>query len=174
MKRRDVLKGAGVLASAQFINTQSAQAQFLIGQFSGGQPPTPSFVVVTQGVSLAALQVLKPAEALVATEISGGLGVGGIASGNNYDLVLNGNNIDSRGGLDISTPAGAAFATTRLACIDGHWHTVFQASPVNAAGEVVTVIQVDAAGATYTPMTLAQAKALAPKLFVDFAPGQRS
>ncbi len=178
IRRRSLLKGAAataaVAATGKFVQPQEAAAQFLTGL--GGIPPTPNYVIVTRGVSQAALQVLKPVQSLVCTEVAGGLGVGGIGSGNNYDGVLNSNNLDFRGGIsNWNTPAGHAFWDPLLASVDGQFHTVFQATPDNADGDVVTAITVDAAGTSYTAMTLAQARALpgGSKLFADFVKGQR-
>ncbi len=176
IRRRTVLKGAGATVAGALLPLPKTQAQFLTNPPGSPVPSTPNLVIVTRGASQAVLQVLKPTQDLVCTEVAGGLGVGGIGSGNNYDGVLNGNNINFRGGIsNWNDPAGHAFWDPLLGSVDGQFHTVFQATPANADGEVVTAIKVDAAGAAAVPMTLAQAKALpgGSRLFADFVKGQR-
>ena len=152
MKRRAVVAALAALAALRFIKPKSAKA-LISGPLVA---PGPSYVTVTRGTSQAVIQVLTPTDAQVSTIVSGGPG---------YDYYIDGIAHSWTQGLSASAIAGVN-STGFLVSTNGQWHIVFQVSPTDAAGEIVTVIQVDDKGAQYVPMTLAQAHALAPQLFV--------
>jgi hypothetical protein len=177
IKRRSFIQGAA--ATAAIAEAKEAQAQFLLGTpISPPPPPITDYVLVQNGNSQALIQVLSPAIANVKTEIAGG---GPVPPANSvpgpvYAYWINGAQFDwSLDQTGVTPLPGSSITSVQtngyLWHTQSQWRISFSATPANAAGEAVTVIQVDAAGSSPTPITLAQAKALAPQLFVDYSAG---
>ncbi len=133
-----------------------------------GPPPPPAtgdFVVVQRGASQAVIQVVKPLATNFMVQVSGGGTTQYPLDGSGFDYWMNGAQNPWNGGLPVAQAADIANRHT-IDVTNLQWHIVFQATPAQAAGELVTIIEVGAWGDAYAPKTLADVQALAPQLFV--------
>lgn len=145
-----------------FFNSPVPSDGLSVGADNASPLPAQSYVIVQRGVSQAVIQVVKPTADLVTLQVSGG----GVAYANpdtNWDYWINGAQTLWYGG---NLPQADVISRKLMDVTNGQWHMVWQVTPDNAAGELVTIIEVGAVGDTYTPKTLAQVQALAPQLFV--------
>ncbi len=164
MRRRAFVVGAAALAALPFIKVKEPKAQIFTRQGGAGPiPPSPQYVTVSRGVSQAVIQVLKPtSETQFTTTIVGGGPVYPQPPGPGFDYWINGAQLDWTTGV----PTSDVISRKLIDATNQQYHIIFQATPDQAAGEIVTYIQIGALGDAFTPITLAQAHALAPQLFV--------
>ncbi len=168
MKRRAFVAGAAALASLPFIRLKQPKAQVFTrsGSTPGPIPPNPAYVTVSRGTSQAVIQVLKPTlEAEFSTYIIGGGPAYPSTGLPGYDYWVNGAPLPWTGGISSGTQADIINRKI-INATNSQYHILFQVTPDQASGEIVTYINVGALGDTFTPITLADAHALAPQLFV--------
>ncbi len=164
VKRRALLAGLMASAVLPFIKLKQAKAQIFLrsGSNPGPIPPNPAYVTVTRGTSQAVIQVLKPTEAQFTTTIVGGGPAYPQPAGPGFDYWINGAQLD----WTVGVPPADVISRQLINATNSQYHILFQATPDQASGEIVTYINVGALGDAFTPITLAQAHALAPQLFV--------
>ncbi len=165
MKRRSVLAGMTALAALPLIKLKQPKAQIFLrsGSVPGPIPPSPAYVTVTRGTSQAVIQVLKPAsETQFSTTIIGGGPSYPQPPGPGFDYWING----AQGDWTVGVPTADVISRKLVDATNSQYHIVFQTTPDQAIGDIVTYIEIGALGDAYTPITLAQAMVLAPQLFL--------